>query len=296
MEHLNSNSYNYLTAKEREKLSFPSRILLTRNLIKGKVLDFGCGFGKDVELLKSEGVEIIGYDKHYFPEYPIEKFDTILCFYVLNVLLPEEQTNVLIEISRLLKPTGIAFFAVRRDIRYEGFRTHKIHQKPTYQCIVKLGYKSIFKNENVEIYEYKHFNQIKRKNADCPFCNLEPERELILESATTFAIYDKYPVNKGHALIIPKRHCSDYFQLSFKEQSACWYILNATKKVLEEKFKPEGFNVGINVNEQAGQTIPHVHIHLIPRYSGDIENPVGGVRGVIPDKRIYINRNEIENE
>ena len=285
------NEFNYLTAKERDKLSYPARILLNEKKIKGKVLDFGCGFGKDVEVLKSKGVEITGYDKHYFPEYPTKKFDSILCFYVLNVLLPEEQTNVLIEISRLLKPTGKAYFAVRRDIKYEGFRTHKIHQKPTYQCIVKLGYKSIFKNENVEIYEYRHFNQIKRENADCPFCNPESERELILESATAFAIYDKFPVNEGHALIIPKRHCADYFQLTFKEQSACWYILNATKKVLDKSFKPEGFNVGININEAAGQTIEHVHIHLIPRYSGDVEIPEGGVRGVIPLKQRYSKNN-----
>lgn len=281
------NTYNHLTAKERDRLSFPARILLNKNLIQGKTLDFGCGFGKDVELLKSKGVEITGYDKHHFPEYPAGKFDTILCIYVLNVLLPEEQTDVLIEISRLLKPGGKAYFAVRRDILYQGFRTHKIHRKPTYQCIVKLGYKSIFENENVEIYEYQHFNQIKRKNTDCPFCNPEPERELILESATVYAIYDKYPVNEGHALIIPKRHCADYFQLSFKEQSACWYILNTTKKVLEEKFKPYGFNIGININEAAGQTIPHVHIHLIPRYKGDVENPEGGIRCVIPGKQKY---------
>lgn len=281
------NSYNHLTAKERDRLSFPAKILLNKKLINGDVLDFGCGFGTDVDLLKSKEVKITGYDKHYFPEYPTRKFDTILCFYVLNVLLSEEQSNVLIEISRLLKPGGKAFFAVRRDIKYEGFRTHKIHQKPTYQCIVKLGYKSIFKNDNCEIYEYKHFNQIKRKNTNCPFCNPDPERELILESATAYAIYDKFPVNEGHALVIPKRHCADYFQLSFKEQSACWFVLNRTKEIISEKFNPDGFNVGINVNEPAGQTIPHVHIHLIPRYKGDVENPEGGVRGVIPGKRIY---------
>jgi len=281
------NTYNHLTAKEREKLSFPARILLNKKLIKGKTLDFGCGFGKDAEVLKSKGIEITGYDKHHFPEYPAGKFDTILCIYVLNVLLPEEQTDVLIEISRLLKPGGKAYFAVRRDIKYEGFRTHKIHKKPTYQCIVKLGYNSIFKNENVEIYEYQHFNQIKRKNADCPFCNPEPERELILESATAYAIYDKFPVNNGHALIIPKRHCADYFALTFKEQSACWFILNKTKEIIYEKFNPDGFNIGINVNEPAGQTIPHVHIHLIPRNKGDVENPEGGVRSVIPEKQKY---------
>ncbi len=280
------NLNNHLTAKERDRLSFPARILSEKEMITGEVLDFGCGFGKDVELLKSKSINIIGYDKFYFPEYPAKKFDTIICFYVLNVLLPEEQTSVLMEISQLLKPGGKAYFAVRRDIKYEGFRIHKIHQKPTYQCIVKLPYKTVYKNENVEIYEYSHYNQIKRKG-DCPFCNPESTRELILESATAYAIYDKYPVNQGHALIIPKRHCSNYFQLSFKEQSACWYVLNKTQKVLTEKFKPDGFNIGININNAAGQTIPHVHVHLIPRYDGDIKDPEGGVRGVIPEKRIY---------
>jgi ATP adenylyltransferase len=136
-------------------------------------------------------------------------------------------------------------------------------------------------------YSIFQINSKIRKNTDCPFCNPEPERELILESAKAYAMYDKFPVSNGHALIIPKRHCADYFQLSFKEQSACWFILNKTKEILMKKFSPDGFNIGININESAGQTIPHVHIHLIPRYYGDVEIPEGGVRGVIPEKRIY---------
>lgn len=288
MENLNSNLYSHLTAKERETLSFPAKLLHNKKLLSGNVLDFGCGFGKDVVLLKEKGVNIVGYDKHYFPDYPMEKFDTIICFYVLNVLLPEEQASVLMEVSLLLKPGGKAFFAVRRDIKYEGFRTHKIHQKPTYQCNVKLNYKSLFKNENCEVYEYKHFNQITRKtNIECPFCNPNTERELLLESATAYAMFDKFPVSKGHILIIPKRHCSDYFQLNFKEQSACWFIMNKAKEILKKTFSPDGFNIGINVNESAGQTVSHVHIHLIPRFTGDVENPEGGVRGVIPGKRYY---------
>lgn len=285
---IQSNKYSHLTAKERETLSFPTNSLLKRNLLIGEILDFGCGFGKDVELLKNKGFNVLGYDKHYFPEYPIKKFDTIICFYVLNVLMQEEQANVLMEVSQLLKPTGKAYFAVRRDIRFEGFRTHKIHQKPTYQCNVILNYRSIFKNENCEIYEYEHFNQIKKKeNSECPFCNPDSKRELIVESATAYSIFDKFPVNKGHALIIPKKHCSNYFDLSFKEQSACLFMLNKVKEIVSNKFNPDGFNVGINIGDAAGQTIPHVHIHVIPRYKGDIEDPRGGVRGVIPDKKIY---------
>ena len=282
------NLFSHLTAKERDSLSFPARILLERNLIQGEVLDFGCGLGKDVELLKVKGINVIGYDKHHSPHYPLQQFDTILCFYVLNVLLPEEQATVLMEISQLLKPQGKAYFAVRRDIQYEGFRTHKIHQQKTYQCNVTLGYESLFKNDNCEIYEYTHYNELDRnENKYCPFCNLDIERELILESATAFAMYDKFPVNKGHVLIIPKRHCSSYYDLTFREQSACWFMLNRIKTIIQKQFNPDGFNVGININEAAGQTVPHVHIHLIPRYTGDVAEPRGGVRGVIPEKRSY---------
>ena len=284
-----SNINSHLTAKERTHLSFPAKILANQNLLVGDVLDFGCGFGNDVQLLREKGINIVGYDKHYFPDYPKKQFDTIICFYVLNVLLPEEQSMVLMELSQLIKPTGKVYIAVRRDLEYEGFRMHKIHQKKTYQCNVVLNSKSFFKNENCEIYEYQHFNQIPRpENSGCPFCNPESDRELIVESATAFAIYDKFPVNKGHALIIPKRHCADYFELSFREQSACMFMANKVKEILTDRFNPEGFNLGINIGEKAGQTVSHVHIHLIPRYAGDVEDPKGGVRGVIPDKRNYL--------
>ncbi|MFZ4059451.1 MAG: HIT family protein, partial [Ferruginibacter sp.] len=85
----------------------------------------------------------------------------------------------------------------------------------------------------------------------------------------------------------PKKHCADYFQLTFREQSACWFMLNKVKEILSLKLNPDGYNIGININEYAGQTIPHVHIHLIPRYKGDVKEPRGGVRGVIPGKRNY---------
>lgn len=288
MEKLKSNPNSHLTAKERNSLSFPAKILLNKNLLKGSVLDFGCGFGEDVKVLKSKGINIEGYDKHYFPEYPNKRFDTIICFYVLNVLLPEEQAAVLMELSELIKPAGKVYIAVRRDLQFEGFRTHKIHQKKTYQCNVILNSKSFFRNENCEIYEYQHYNQHKRdQNPDCPFCNPDSERELIVESATAYSIYDKFPVNPGHALIIPKRHCAGYFDLSFKEQSACLFMLNKVKEFVIERFNPDGFNIGVNVGEKAGQSIQHVHIHLIPRFHGDVADPLGGVRGVIPSKQQY---------
>ena len=288
MENLKSNPNSHLTAKERNTLSFPAKLLLNNSLLVGDVLDYGCGFGSDVKLLQGKGINIEGYDKYHFPNYPSKKFDTIICFYVLNVLLQEEQATVLMELSQLVKPEGKVYIAVRRDLQYEGFRIHKLHQKKTYQCNVILNAKSFFRNDNCEIYEYQHYNQTKRtEKVDCPFCNPDSERELIVESATAYAIYDKFPVNDGHALIIPKRHCENYFDLTFKEQAACMFMLNKVKEIVTGKFNSDGFNVGINVGEKAGQTVKHVHIHLIPRYDGDVEDPRGGVRGVIPIKQTY---------
>ncbi len=282
------NDFSHLTAKERDAISFPARFIWRKGLLKGEILDFGCGFGNDVEVLKDKGLNITGYDPHYFPTYPQKKFDTITCFYVLNVLIPEEQARVLMEVASFLKPTGKAYFAVRRDIVYEGYRTHKIHQKPTYQCKVFLPYSSILKNDSCEIYEYIPFHQKpKPANVDCPFCFPEAELELITESATAYAIFDKFPVSPGHALIIPKRHVENYFDLTFREQSACTFMMNFVKELLQKKYKPDGFNVGINIGKTAGQTVHHAHIHLIPRFAGDVHNPEGGIRGVIPERRLY---------
>lgn len=110
---------------------------------------------------------------------------------------------------------------------------------------------------------------------------------MICETATAVAFYDGYPVSKGHTLIIPKRHTASYFDLTTHKQRALWLMVNHCKKILEDRFHPDGFNVGINVNEAAGQSVFHVHIHLIPRYTGDVENPKGGVRGVIPGRQKY---------
>jgi diadenosine tetraphosphate (Ap4A) HIT family hydrolase len=277
----------HLTAIERTSISFPTRFLKEKKLLIGEILDFGCGFGFDTDELEKSGYNIVGYDNYYRPEYPQKKFDTILCNYVLNVLEPNEQAEVLMSVSELLKPTGKAYFAVRRDLKNEGFRTHYVHKQPTYQSNVILPYKSLFLNENCEIYEYQHFNNKQKEKSNCPFCNLNSKVELISETATAVAFLDSYPVNKGHTLIVPKRHVANYFDLSIHEQRALWLLVNRCKKIIEKQHNPDGFNVGINLGEAAGQSIFHVHIHLIPRYKGDVENPRGGVRGVVPNKQNY---------
>lgn len=122
--------------------------------------------------------------------------------------------------------------------------------------------------------------------SDCPFCDLN-HRTIIAENKEAIAFYDGFPVSPGHILVIPRRHCSDFFQLSPSEQKACLELLNECQMQLISERKPDGFNIGINVGTAAGQTIFHAHLHLIPRYAGDVENPRGGVRGVIPAKKDY---------
>jgi diadenosine tetraphosphate (Ap4A) HIT family hydrolase len=118
----------------------------------------------------------------------------------------------------------------------------------------------------------------------CVFCQIN---ESVLENDLAIAFYDKYPVNKGHLLLIPKRHVEQYFDLTDQERSAIDQLLFEGKKIIDEQYQPDGYNIGINCGEAAGQTIFHVHVHLIPRFRGDMEDPRGGVRGVIPEKRIY---------
>ncbi len=121
---------------------------------------------------------------------------------------------------------------------------------------------------------------------ECPFCNVN-DSGIILESKYSLAVYDKFPVNKGHLLIIPKRHIANYFALTQNEKNDIWKLADKASEFLTNKHSPSGFNIGINVNKSAGQTIPHVHIHIIPRYTNDVKDPTGGVRGVIPEKQKY---------
>ena len=120
----------------------------------------------------------------------------------------------------------------------------------------------------------------------CPFCELEASR-IILSNAYALALYDGFPVSPGHTLIIPKRHIASFFEATREEQAALLDVVNEMQQVLTAERHPEGFNIGINVGEAAGQTVMHLHIHLIPRYAGDQPDPRGGVRWIFPDKADY---------
>ncbi len=100
-------------------------------------------------------------------------------------------------------------------------------------------------------------------------------------------IRDGYPISLGHTLVIPKRHVGSFFELTPEEASEVMSLLKRAKSVLDNEFKPQGYNIGINDGVAAGQTVPHLHIHLIPRYSNDRADPRGGVRWIIPEKADY---------
>jgi diadenosine tetraphosphate (Ap4A) HIT family hydrolase len=121
----------------------------------------------------------------------------------------------------------------------------------------------------------------------CIFCEKKYNKEnIILENLSWYAIYDQYPVTDKHVLLISKRHVETFFDLTKEEKRDVFDLIDLLKLKINNK-TITGWNIGINCGESAGQTIMHCHIHLIPRRDGDIENPRGGVRGVIPDKRIY---------
>jgi len=122
---------------------------------------------------------------------------------------------------------------------------------------------------------------------ECKFCKLEPEA-VVHEMGQMVAVVDHHPVTKGHHLIIPRTHRKDYFSLSLEECADLHALLHQLKKKITD-LDPDvvGFNIGMNCGEAAGQTIMHAHVHLIPRRKGDIENPTGGIRGAIPENRLY---------
>ena len=122
---------------------------------------------------------------------------------------------------------------------------------------------------------------------DCFFCNCLNDSDYAMENEYAFVRYDDFPVNDGHIEVIPKRHVRDWWETTTEEKTAIFELLDNAKKIIDKKYNPDGYNIGMNLGEVAGQSIMHLHVHLIPRYKGDVENPRGGVRGIIPSKQKY---------
>lgn len=120
----------------------------------------------------------------------------------------------------------------------------------------------------------------------CPFCVLDPAR-ILAEDELTVVYKDGFPVSPGHTVIIPRRHFATLFEATAAEQTALLAALAQAKAILDERHHPDGYNIGINQGKAGGQSVPHLHIHVIPRYLGDKEDPRGGVRWILPAKAKY---------
>ena len=118
----------------------------------------------------------------------------------------------------------------------------------------------------------------------CIFCEIN---DYILDNELAYAVFDKMPVNKGHMLFMTKRHVENFFDITKEEREAIFNLIDEARLMLDQVYSPEGYNIGVNCGKVSGQSVMHVHVHLIPRYSGDTVSPNGGVRGVIPEKMKY---------
>jgi diadenosine tetraphosphate (Ap4A) HIT family hydrolase len=124
------------------------------------------------------------------------------------------------------------------------------------------------------------------ESEQCPFCNVVATR-ILRESPLAIALSDAFPVSRGHCLVIPRRHVRSWFETSEDERHEMLRLLDDSRDALSGTCGPDGFNIGMNDGVAAGQTIPHLHVHLIPRYAGDVQDPRGGVRWVLPDRADY---------
>lgn len=119
----------------------------------------------------------------------------------------------------------------------------------------------------------------------CPFCDLKPR--IILENDFAMSFLDEFPLTQGHTLVVPKRHVASLFDLSKEEQAAVWTLLGQVRRKLLADIKPDAFTIGLNDGPAAGQTVMHAHVHVIPRQSGDVADPRGGIRWIMPSKAPY---------
>jgi diadenosine tetraphosphate (Ap4A) HIT family hydrolase len=133
-------------------------------------------------------------------------------------------------------------------------------------------------------------NGIVRGRMNCVFCERVTAGDFLCENEAAVAFLDVFPLSPGHSLIIPRRREPDFLRLTTEEGAAVWRLLSPVRDLLEQKFRPDGYNLGVNVGVAAGQTVDHAHLHVVPRYAGDVPEPRGGIRWIIPAKAVYWRR------
>ena len=125
---------------------------------------------------------------------------------------------------------------------------------------------------------------------DCVFCDRMVVRDCVAANDLAVAFFDAFPLSVGHCLVVPRRHEPDFLALTLEEQVAIWALVPAVRRHIETKDVPAGYNIGINVGEATGQTVAHAHLHVIPRHQGDVPDPRGGIRLILPAKAKYWER------
>lgn len=168
------------------------------------------------------------------------------------------------------------------QVIYHIYDSDPLNPKTRYFIMNNINDEITEVERKKKIIEVEEFEPILNKS--CPFCK---NRTPLILGEYCLSFFDEYPVSKGHTLVIPKRHVNKMDELTSDEIKDMYVILQQTKYLLQERYNPDGFNIGINEGEAAGQTVPHLHIHIIPRYNGDVDEPRGGIRGVIPNKQKY---------
>lgn len=239
-----------LTALNREKPSFPARWLLLNRHIRGEVLDYGCGYGKDVGYFKENDLKAVGFDPHFFPQLPKtgKTFDRITCSFVFNVLEAESRNLAMMRISRYLKPKGKAFISVRRDVDESGFRVVPGTKEIIFQANVFLPFKSLLQDLDYEIYEYRPYVHLNEEDVDRSMISPPRGYEMLAESINAVAVTPKQLRFKHHFIVLPKRKAPSFHQLPLYEQNEC---LQLADFVIKEVMQVDKSSFSYSI--QAGQ-------------------------------------------
>lgn len=134
--------------------------------------------------------------------------------------------------------------------------------------------------------EQRVVNQTNTRSASCPFCGVDASG-IIWSSTSTISLWDAFPVSPGHALIVPRRHVVSWAELTAEEKADLSRGIDALRNLIDQRYRPDGYNVGFNDGVAAGQTVMHFHLHVIPRYQGDVSDPRGGIRWVLGERAAY---------
>lgn len=246
-----------------------------KKLIRDRIPDL---FSSDEVRFQTEILDQACYLKELKEKLKEETFE------ILNAStkeeLKEELADVLEVIDSIIKAEGLSWDEIKQ------MQERKREIKGGFDLRL-LAHSIQIKEGNKEASYFKHKFTCERDCLFCKFVQDDSKIEVIDRFKYCFVMKDRYPVSKGHLLIIPYAHYENWFEAKPEVQLEILEILNALRKKCDQEYAPDGYNIGANVGRAAGQTVMHLHVHLIPRYRGDMEDPRGGVRGVIPEKQKY---------